>query len=98
MLTEILFQIVLVTTIVALIMLIFVFGLLITVLNNLRDSTKIARKRIREADQLITRMEEAVNSFVDMAKGFTASVTGFNTIKNKIGTFFSESKEEHEQK
>ncbi|MEI7791918.1 MAG: hypothetical protein WCI57_00300 [Candidatus Berkelbacteria bacterium] len=87
MLTETLFQILLIVGIVAGVLFIIVFCRFYDVLADIKSVTKVVSKRVNEIDAQIAEIQIMVRNCIDVVKGFAASFDFIKTIKNKLSGF-----------
>jgi signal transduction histidine kinase len=100
---EILYQILMIFTIIAVIVLIVVLVRLYLVLTDINDTTRITKKRAQEIDLKVGEFMSLVAGALSFLKGVVASAQNVNNIKNKIVSFFdsetkTNNKEDDEQK
>ncbi len=82
--TEILYQIALFVVILAVIALIFVLIRTYSILNDVKDSTEVVRKRVRDIDGVVSNLEGSLRGFSDILKSFLASLDGIKSFFKKI--------------
>ncbi len=93
MVTEVIYQILLVALIVAVIFLIFVLWKLYTVLIDLKTVSTLASKRSIEIDKYLGKILQSMENIGDTVKGFIYSLDFIKAIKEK----FINKKEQNEQ-
>lgn len=86
---EILYQIMLIVTIIAIVALIAVFIRLYLVLTDVNDTTRIAKKRARELDAKLGEFSSLTNGILEIFKGIAASMQTVSNIEKKITSFFN---------
>lgn len=59
-----------------------------TVLINLEDTAKIAKKRARDFDSWLSQTESTIKDFADGFKGFLNTFEQLKNIKNKMSAFW----------
>ena len=89
--TEILYQIALFVVILAVIALIFVLCRTYSILNDVKDSTGVVRKRVRDIDGVVSNLEVSLRGFSDILKSFLVSLDG-------IKSFFKNREEKGDKK
>ena len=81
---EILYEIMLFVLIIAIIFLIVMFYKAITILNDVKDSSSIINKRVKDVDALVSNLENTVRGFSGILKNFLISLDGIKSyFKNK---------------
>lgn len=95
---DILYQILLVLGSITLVALIFVLVRVYLVLTDLNDSTKIAKKRIRDLDKLISSLESSLSGLTELIKNFTNSYEKMKNIKEKVKNYFDKGNDEKGKK
>lgn len=90
MLTETLFQILLVVGIVSGILFIVVFCRFYDVLADVKSITKVVSKRVNEIDAQVAELQITITKCIDMVKSFMHSFDFFKNIKNKISNIASQ--------
>ena len=90
MLTETLFQILLIVGIVAGVLFIVVFCRFYDVLADIKSITKVVSRRVNEIDAQIAEIQVMIKNCVDVVKGFAASFDFIKTIKNKLSGFVAQ--------
>lgn len=96
MLTETLFQILLIVGIVGGILFIVVFCRFYDVLADIKSVTKVVSKRVNEIDEQIGELQTMIKNCIDVIKGFAASFDFIKAIKNKLNGFVSQKSEDKE--
>ena len=85
--TEILIQILLVLAIAAVAILIVVLWRCNTVLIDVSDTTKIAKKRAEDFDAWLSQAETTIKDFANSFKSFLNTFEQLKSIKNKMTAF-----------
>lgn len=93
MLTETLFQVLLIVGIVGGVLFIVVFCRLYDVLADVKSITKVVSKRVNEIDEQIGELQMMIKNCIDVVKGFAASFDFIKTIKNKLSGFVAQRSE-----
>ncbi|MFA6963403.1 MAG: hypothetical protein WC227_01660 [Patescibacteria group bacterium] len=93
--TELLRQILILTTIAAVVLLIMIFCRVYDILGDAKIVSSLSVKRAKQIDGLITKGEQIVTEYIDGFKGFLSSV-GF--IKNIVKYFENNKKGENDGK
>lgn len=81
---EILCEVLLSLSIVAVIFLIVAFYKTITILSDVKDSSSIINKRVKDVDSVVSGLENTVRGFSGILKSFLISLDGIKSyFKNK---------------
>jgi len=96
MLTETLFQVLLVILIFAGVLFIVVFCRLYNVLADIKSITAVVSKRVQEVDEKVGELQTMVENCVETVKGFMLSFDFLKNIKNKISNLASQISESRE--
>ena len=82
--TDLLLQIVLILTAIALVLLMVVLWRMYTVLSDVNEATTITKKRIKSIDKWMSEFDYSIKSITDVVKSFTKSLEKIKDFKNKI--------------
>jgi len=82
--TELLIQILVSVSIIAIVCLIVLFWRIFSILSDINEITKIAKKRADQVDAGISKFEANISSGLDALKGFVYSLEFIKSIREKI--------------
>lgn len=88
MVLDILIQILIVVAIIATTLLILVLWKTNTILDDFKETSKIAKKRAKQLDVCLDGLENAIDNASSVIKGFVSSLETGQKIKEKIKSFW----------
>ncbi len=88
MITDILIQVLLVVAIFALALLSVVLWKINVVLDDVKETSKIAKKRVKQIDVSLDGLEKTIDSASSIIKGFVSSLETGQKVKEKIKSFW----------
>jgi len=94
MANDLLFQIFLSALIILVFILIFVSLKLLAILDDVNQTTSIAKKRAIDIDKYLERAGDKINDWSDIFKGFVSSFNAIGILKDKIEELFKNKKKE----
>lgn len=92
MLDETLYQIAITVFIIAGLFLILVLWRCYDVLTDVKDSTKIVKRRIKEIDQLVKEAQNSIEKLGQILSSFAGSFEKITEIRNKVGSLWEKNK------
>jgi len=95
--TDILLQVLLVVAIAAIVLLIVVLWKWNGVLDDVKETTTIAKKRAHEVDDWLNKAEATIKDFTNSFKSFLNTFEQLKNIKNKMADFFESDKPKPEE-
>jgi len=84
MIIDVLIQILIVVAIVAITLLIIVLWKTNIVLDDFKETSKIAKRRVKQLDSCLDGLENAINNASSVIKGFCSSLETGQKIKEKL--------------
>jgi len=88
MVLDILIQILLIVAIAALVLLMLVLWKTNTMLDDFKETSKIAKKRIKQIDASLDGLENTIDNASSTIKGFISSLEAGQKIKDKVKSFW----------
>lgn len=88
MITDILIQVLLAVAIFALVLLSVVLWKTNAVLDDVKETSKIAKKRVKQIDVSLDGLEKTINNASSIIKGFVSSLETGQKVKEKIKSFW----------
>lgn len=88
MIVDILIQIVLIVAIIAIVLLTLVLWKTNVILDDFKETSTIAKKRVKQLDKSLDTLESTVDNASSIIKGFVASLATGQKIKDKFKNFW----------